>query len=73
MIDAGAGDVAVDVVVDGAQGGSEFGGCLGLVGGQERAQEPVVELGVEDRDFGAVGGEDVAVGVLDPADEPAEA
>jgi hypothetical protein len=32
------------VQVDGAQGGAEFGGGLGLVGGQERVQQPVVQL-----------------------------
>ena len=61
------------MLVDGAQGGAEFGRGLGLVGGQERAQEPVVQLGVEDRDLEPVGGQDVAVGVLDPADEPGQA
>jgi hypothetical protein len=39
------GDVTVDVLIDGAQGGPELGGCLGLVGGQQWAQEPVVQLG----------------------------
>lgn len=55
--------------VDGAQCGPEFGGCLGLVRGEQRAQEAVMHLGVEDRCAGAVGGQDVPVGVLDPADE----
>ena len=40
---------------------------------RQGAQEPVVQLGVEDREFGAVGGEDVAVGALDPADQPGQA
>jgi hypothetical protein len=44
------GYVAADVLVDGAERGSEFGRSLGLVGGQQWAQEPVVDLGVEDRD-----------------------
>ena len=39
------------MLVDGTQGDAEFGRGLGLVGGQERAEEPVVELGVEDGDF----------------------
>jgi len=43
------------MLVDGAQRGPEFSRGLGLVGGQERAQEPVVQLGVEDRDADAVG------------------
>jgi hypothetical protein len=53
------------VLVDGAQGGSEFGWGLGLVGGQQRAQQPVVEFGVEDRGADAIRGEGVTVGVLD--------
>jgi predicted ATPase/class 3 adenylate cyclase len=39
----------------------------------ERDQEPVVDLGVEDGDPDAIGGEHVPVGVREPADEPAEA
>jgi hypothetical protein len=42
--------------VDGAQNSAEFGWCLGLVGGEEGPQEPVVQFGVEDRDLEAVGG-----------------
>ena len=34
-----------------------------------RAEQPVVELGVEDGELDAVGGEDVPVGVLDPVDK----
>ncbi len=56
--------------VDGTQGGSEFGWGLGLVGGPERAQQPVVQLGIEDRDLDPVEGQDEAVGVLDPAGQP---
>src|SRR6266540_168008 len=36
--EAGAGGVVVDVAGDGGYGGSQFGGCLGLVGGGERDQ-----------------------------------
>ena len=43
-------------------------GCLRLVGGQQGAEQAVVELGVEDGHAGAVGGQDVAAGVLDPRD-----
>ncbi len=45
------------------------GGCWRLVGGGERDEQPVVDLGVEDGDADAVGGEGVAVGVREPADE----
>jgi hypothetical protein len=49
------------------------GGGPGLVGGGERDEQPVLALGVEDGDTDAVCGEDVAVGVLEPADEPGHA
>ena len=45
---AGAVDVGVDVAGDGVEGSPELGWRLGLVGGDERAEEPVVELGVEE-------------------------
>ena len=49
-------------------------GCGWLVGGgEERAEEAVVELGVEDGDADPVGGEAVGVGVRDAFDEPVEA
>jgi len=34
----GTGDVVVDVPVDGVRRVAEFGGCLGLAGGQQRAE-----------------------------------
>jgi hypothetical protein len=43
--------------VDGAQGIAERGRGLGLVTGHQRAQEPVMHLGVEDREAQAIGGE----------------
>ncbi len=46
LAEAGAGYACTDVLVDGALGGAEFGRGLGLVGGQQRAQEPVVQLGL---------------------------
>jgi hypothetical protein len=50
------GDVGAYVLVDGVQDGAESGWGLGLVGGQQWAQQPVVELGVEDGDLDPVGG-----------------
>jgi len=41
---AGAGDAGIDVLVDDAQGLAELGWRLGLGGGHERAEEPVVHL-----------------------------
>jgi hypothetical protein len=38
------------VAVEGGQRRSQFGWGLGLVGGQQRAKQPVVDLGVEHRD-----------------------
>ena len=60
----------VDVVVDGAQGGTEVGWGLGLVGGEQRPEDAVVDFGVEDREAEAVGGEVVGVGVWAAGDEP---
>ena len=57
------------MLVDGAEGGAEFGWGLGLVGGQQWAQQPVVQLGVEDGDLDSVGGQDIAAGVRDPPDQ----
>lgn len=54
---------------DGGQGGSKLGRCLGLVGSGERAEHPVVNLGVEHGDASALGGELVAVGVREAADQ----
>ena len=65
--------VVVDVAGDGRQRGAEVGRCLGLVGGGERDEEPVVDLDVEDGDAYAVGGEHVAVGVREPADQAVQA
>jgi hypothetical protein len=41
---------------------AEFGRGPGLVGGQQQAEQSVVQLGVEGRDLDPVGGEDVTVG-----------
>jgi hypothetical protein len=70
---AGTGRVVVDVAGDGGQRGAQVGGCLGLVGGGERDQQRAVELGVEDGDADAVGGEGVAVAAGQPLDEPGQA
>jgi hypothetical protein len=45
----------VDVVVDGAQRGAQVGWGLRLICGEEGVQDPVVDLGVEDRESEAVG------------------
>jgi hypothetical protein len=41
-----------------------------LVAGHERAQDAVVDLGVKDGEFEAVGGEGVLVAVGDAGDQP---
>jgi len=38
----------IDVLVERAECGTELGWCLGLVGGEERGEDAVVDLGVED-------------------------
>jgi hypothetical protein len=53
----------IDMQVEGVYGSAEFGWCLGLVGGDERAEHTVVDLGVEDCEAEPVGGEVVGVGV----------
>jgi hypothetical protein len=58
--------VVVDVTGDGGQRGAEFGRGLWLVRGDERHEEPVIDLGVGDGDADAVAGQDVAVGVREP-------
>ena len=63
------GDVVIDVVVEGAECLSELEGCLRLVGGGQRNEQSVVDLGVGDGDADAVGGEGIAVGVRESMDE----
>jgi hypothetical protein len=51
---AGAADVVIEVLADYVQGLLQFGWRLGLVGSHERAEQPVVELGVEDGELDPV-------------------
>jgi hypothetical protein len=51
----GVGGVGIDVAVEHLKGRSELWWGLGLVGGQQRAEQPVVDLGVEHRNPQAVG------------------
>ena len=53
---SGVSQTLVDVLVEGVQRGAEFGWCLGLVGGEERAQHALVDLGVETGETEPVGG-----------------
>jgi hypothetical protein len=57
------------MLIQGVQRLPELWWCLWLVGCHEGAEQPVVELGVEDGELDAVGGEDVPVGVLVPVDK----
>jgi hypothetical protein len=61
------------VVLDGGQGGAQGWRGLGLPGGEQRGQDAVVDLGVEDREREPVGGEVVGVGVRAAGDEPVAA
>jgi hypothetical protein len=67
----------LDVVVDGGfqrlEGASDFDFGGGLVGVQERAQQPVLEFGVEHGDADAFGGEVVGVAVGEALDESVQA
>ena len=59
----GVGESFVDVLVESVHGGAEFGWGLGLVGGEERGEDAVVDLGVEQGKPETVSGEVVGVGV----------
>jgi hypothetical protein len=64
----------VDVVVDGAfervRGAADVDRRGRLVGLEQRPQEPVLRLAVEDRDADAVRGQDVGVAAWQALDEP---
>jgi hypothetical protein len=66
------GHVVGDSLVEGAQGLPDGQRSGWAVCGQQRAEQPVVHLGVEDREALPVRGEDVGVGVLDLDDETLE-
>src|SRR5215510_10287056 len=59
--DAGPGDVLGGELVEGGQGGGEFGGRAGPGRCHERPQDVVVDLGVEAGEQQAVAGEGVVV------------
>src|SRR5262245_34732628 len=71
--EAGVGDVVGDGVVDDGEGAADFDGGGRLVGVEEGAEESSVDLGVEDGDPLAFGGEGVGVGVGEALDEVVEA
>ena len=54
-------DVLVDSAFQGREGAADFDLGGWFVGVQERTQQPVLELGVEDGDADAFVGEDVGV------------
>jgi hypothetical protein len=39
-----------EVPIDGVECVAEFGWCLGLIGGEQWGQDPIVDFGVEDRE-----------------------
>ena len=59
--------------VEGGECGAEFDWCWWLVCGEEWAEEPVVDFGVEDGHPLPVGGQGVSVGMLAPFDQAVEA
>ena len=63
------GEPAGDLMVDDAQGTLEWLRGLGLVAGHQRAQDAVVDLGVEDREPQAVGSQGIQVAVRDPGEQ----
>jgi hypothetical protein len=65
-------NVVVDLPIDDAQGVAKLEWSWWPISGQQGAEQPVVELGVEDRHLDALGGEHVAIGPLDAADQALE-
>ncbi len=61
--------VVADVPVDDAHGVAELDGCRRGVRGDERPQESVVDLGLEDRHALPVAGEVVGVGASAAGDQ----
>ena len=53
--------MTIDVLAYNVQGLPELWGCLELVGGHERSEQPVVQLGVKDGELDPVWREDVGV------------
>ena len=64
--DAGCVDVGVDEVVDDAQGLAQGLRGWSTIGGERGSQEPIMDLGVEERDALPVTGQDVGVAVREP-------
>ena len=71
--EAGGVGVVVDGGFEGAEGAADLDRGGWFVGVEQWAQEPVLELGVEDGDADAVGGEDVGVAVWEALDEAVQA
>src|SRR6266498_191579 len=68
-LEVGLADVVADGLVDDPQGITQGWWRRWAIRGQEWGQEPVVELGVEDREAPALGGEHVGVAAGQTADE----
>ena len=66
-------DVFLDGCFEGGEGASDLDFGWGLVGVEQRAQQPVSQLGVEDGDADAWAGEVVGVAVGEAVDEPVQA
>ena len=73
MAEAWPGDVFLYGVVEGEQGAPDLGRCWWLVGLEQWSEDPVANLGIEDRDAEAVGGEGGGVGARDSLDQAVEA
>ena len=58
----GVGDVVAEDALDSGECVAKFDRCRGLVYLEERPEQSCVELGIEDGDADALGGEGVAVG-----------
>ena len=70
--DRGLGDVVGDGLVQGAEGLPDGQRCRGVVGCEQRPEQPVVHLGVERGEALPVRGQDVGVAMFDLDDEAFE-
>src|SRR4029453_6798340 len=67
--ECGTVDGSDDMVVNDAQGLTEFGYCRGMIDGEQRSEQTAVDLGVEDGHPNPVWCQHVCVGARLPSDQ----
>ena len=68
----GVGEVVGDGPIEGSQALPDGERCRDLISREQRAEHPVPDLGVEDREALPIGGEDIGVGVRNLSDQALE-